>query len=93
MSEPMAYIARKDCGCIVMATVDEGHNDTNLSQIHVNEHRKHTAKDISDSIREGYIIERVTCDYVRKTPWLCQTHQAEKDKKDVLDRMQGRLIK
>lgn len=48
------YIARKpDCGCIVMAVVDEPR------------HAKDTAKEIAKCIRDGLTIERVTVGYVR----------------------------
>ena len=54
--EPMAYIARKACGCIVMACVD----------VPLPEVRKDNAKEISKAIRDGLTIERVTCEYVRQ---------------------------
>lgn len=53
--EPLAYIARKACGCFVYAGVD------------IPSTRKDTAKEIAWAIRQGYTVERVTCQYVRDT--------------------------
>jgi hypothetical protein len=78
--EPMTYIARKDCGCIVFAGVDTP------------EMRKENAKEVASCIRDGYTIERVTCQFVRETDWFCPKHRAEHDKKEVMDRMQGRML-
>ena len=49
----MAYIARKSCGCMVAAAVDEP------------DHREDTANEIAEWIRAGLTVERVTVDYVR----------------------------
>lgn len=59
--EPLAYIARKPCGCFVFAGVDtERARDGN-------------AKEIAWAIRKGYIVERVTCAFVRANwRWSCE---------------------
>lgn len=62
MDKYMAYIGRADCGCIKLAIVDNP------------EHAKDTAKEIAKAIRQGYKIERVTCDYVRNN-WDCPEHK------------------
>ena len=50
----MAYVAKcRTCGAIVMALVDDPAN--------VARH----ADDIADCIRIGYVVEHVTCQYVR----------------------------
>lgn len=54
MSEFMSYIARcPKCNAIVMACVDDP------------KHAKDTARAVAESIRDGDVIERVTCEYVR----------------------------
>lgn len=59
--EQMAYIARKACGCIVMACVDSP----------LPECRKDNAKEIGKAIKDGLTIERVTCEYVRQNMKRC----------------------
>lgn len=51
--EPMAYIARKACGCFVFAGVDMPNA------------RASNAKEIAWAMRKGYAIDRVTCQFVR----------------------------
>lgn len=51
--EPMAYIARKPCGCFVWASVD--------TPAHANDN----AKEMAWAVRKGYRVESVTCQYVR----------------------------
>lgn len=51
--EPMAYIARKACGCAVWTGVDEPSR------------RKDNADEAAWAISQGYTIDRVTCQYVR----------------------------
>lgn len=53
-TEPMAYIARRPCGCFVWAGVDEP------------SHRAGNAKEAAWAIGEGYAVDRVTCQYVRE---------------------------
>jgi hypothetical protein len=53
-AEPMAYIARAPCGCIKLATVDTP------------DRAKDNGKQIAACITDGYTVERVTCEYVRK---------------------------
>lgn len=54
-AEPMAYIARKACGCFVWAGVD------------VPAMRKDNGKEAAWAIAQGYAVDRVTCQYVRDT--------------------------
>ena len=75
----MAYIAKKPCGCIVLAVVDNP------------DHRRDVAKEVAKAIREGYIIERVTADYVREN-WRCYQHESEYLKEEVIERMQGSFL-
>jgi protein gp37 len=49
-----AYVAYKPCGCLVCATVDEPNR------------AKHTAKHLSQWVKAGYRIERVTTEFVRQ---------------------------
>jgi hypothetical protein len=59
----MAYVAKKrDCGCIVGATVD------------MPQHCKETAKDVARWIREGFIVERMESESVRLN-WHDCTHK------------------
>lgn len=51
--EPMAYIARKPCGCFVFAGVD------------LPERQNDNAKEIAWCVRHGHQVERVTCQFVR----------------------------
>jgi len=53
-AEPMAYIARKACGCFVWAGVDEP------------AHRAGNADEAAWAIGQGYTVDRVTCQYVRE---------------------------
>lgn len=59
MSESMAYIARRPCGCFCAALVDNS------------DHAKDTAKEVAKLIRDGYAVERVTVEAVRTGPWSC----------------------
>lgn len=54
-TEPMAYIARKACGCFVWAGVDEP------------PWRAGNAQKAAWAIAQGYAVDRVTCQYVRDT--------------------------
>lgn len=50
----MSYVARKRCGCIVSAIVD------------VPEMKKEIADALSEWVRAGYTVDRVTVDEVRQ---------------------------
>lgn len=63
-NEPMSYIARKSCGCIVFAMVDD-HTDNK-------EYRKDLAKELSKCVKQGLTIERVTSQYVRDNFTICK---------------------
>lgn len=41
------YIGRKPCGCVVAAAIDDEEN------------RASTAEDVSEMIRQGYVVERI----------------------------------
>lgn len=62
MDIPTSYIARCKCGCggLVFATVDDP------------SFRKDTAKEVAVMIQDGYIIERMIIEGVRKAAWGCQ---------------------
>lgn len=68
--EPMAYIAKAPCGCTKFATVDTP------------EHAKDNAKEIAWCIKQGYIIERVTCAWVREN-WRMDCDVCRKPKKQA----------
>lgn len=57
----MAYVAKKPCGCICSAVVDEPN------------HKRDVAKDVAEWIREGLTIEHVTVQHVRENfvGWQC----------------------
>jgi hypothetical protein len=57
----MSYIARCKCGCggIVFATVDKP------------KYAEDNAEEIRRQIQDGYSIERVTVEYVRRAPFGC----------------------
>lgn len=56
----MAYIGRKECGCVVCAYVDDP------------ERRKDTAKEVSNWIKWGLTVEHVTIDYANEHfTWEC----------------------
>lgn len=71
------YIARKpDCGCIVMACVDES------------AHAKDIAKEIARCVRAGLIIERVTVGYVRTHDFGCKHEERRRTKQPTLPGME-----
>lgn len=58
----MAYISRKPCGCLVMASVDDP------------KHADATAREVAKAIRQGEKVERVTVEFVREMRWRCDDH-------------------
>ena len=54
MSEPMCYVAKAQCGHYYYAAVDYP------------DMRKDLAKEIAEIISRGDIVERQTCDWMRK---------------------------
>ena len=58
----MSYVARKPCGCVTMAIVDNP------------AHAKDTAKEISKAIRLGETVDRLPVEAVRAMPWKCSEH-------------------
>ena len=65
-SESMSYIAKKPCGCLSMAIVDNP------------DHKKDVAKEISKAVRLGETVERVTTETVRTMDWKCPEHKHNK---------------
>ncbi len=63
-NESMSYIARKSCGCIVFAMVDD--HLTNK------DYRKDLARELATCVKQGLIIERVTSQYVRDNFTICK---------------------
>lgn len=59
----MAYIGRKDCGCVVAACIDD------------KEHPKYTAEDLKEFAIAGYAIERVTCEQARQMLTGCKCNK------------------
>lgn len=57
--EPMAYIGRSACGCIVEAWVDRSAR------------RDEIAEALRAMVLEGYTVERVTVEYVRENLKAC----------------------
>ena len=47
-TEPMVYLARKPCGCVVAVQVDTP------------EYSRAVAKEIGNWVRDGYTVERMT---------------------------------
>jgi hypothetical protein len=66
MSDFMCYIAREKCGCITAVCVDEP------------QYAKQTAKDISDWVKEGRTVERVTGGYAKDNFCKCPKDSAKK---------------
>ena len=62
---PMAYIGRKDCGCVVAACIDD------------KEHPKYTAEDLKEFAIAGYAIERVTCEQARQMLTGCKCNKPQ----------------
>jgi hypothetical protein len=58
--ESMAYIARKPCGCIVMAIMD-------MPDI-----RELIAERVGEAISEGLTVQRVPARVVREQGWGCK---------------------
>lgn len=53
----MAYVATKDCGCVVMVAMDMPNA------------KRENAKEIAACIRAGYNVTRMTLDEARERPW------------------------
>lgn len=61
-----AYIAKKECGCIIGTIVDDG------------KFPKEVAKALKEWVLDGYIIERTTVGYVRQHFGECEKHKPKK---------------
>lgn len=55
--DSMAYIGRAPCGCLRLAMVDKPSRSPLI------------AREVARAIRDGLTVERVTCEFVRTTPW------------------------
>lgn len=66
--EPMAYVAKAPCGCTKYAGVD------------VPAAAKDNAREIAWAIKQGYAIERVTCQWVREN-WHSECDVCRKPKR------------
>ena len=66
--DTLCYIARCLCGCggIVLAVVDTPN------------HKKETAKDVADAIKDGYTVELTTVGEVRKQGVGCK-HEKQRN--------------
>ena len=53
-TEAMAYIGRRNCGCVVAVSVDTPF------------YRRDVAKDLAEFIRRGYTVERVTVEQAKQ---------------------------
>lgn len=62
----MAYIARKRCGCVVGATVDEPQRTGHTSQV------------VAEWIVRGMTVERVTVEEARKQFVFCECKKENK---------------
>jgi len=60
--DSQTYIGLKDCGCLVMASVDSP------------DHKRETAKEIAKAIREGLNVQKLSTAFVRTMPWKCELH-------------------
>lgn len=58
MSDNYSYVARRWCGCIVAAVVDDPDNDKAIRRV--------VAREVADWIAGGYTVERVPHDVVRR---------------------------
>ena len=59
----MCYIGIKECGCVVAACVDNP------------EHKKDTAKNISDWIKDGWTTERIPVEDTRNRLSSCKCNE------------------
>lgn len=66
MSDFMCYIAKEKCGCVTAGCVDDP------------QFAKYTAKDISDWIKDGRIVERVTGTYFKNNFCKCPKYSTKK---------------
>jgi hypothetical protein len=57
----MAYVAYCKCGKLIFAAVDSP------------DHGKDNAKDIAKFVRDGFPVNRITCESVRAGEW-CKNH-------------------
>jgi hypothetical protein len=73
MSEGMAYISRKPCGCIVWAMVDEENPSP--------QYKRELARELANCIRHGETIERVTAEFVRQQKFDCPHKEPTKQRK------------
>ncbi len=65
VTEPMAYMGRKPCDCVVALTVD------------LPELKKDVAKEIGKWIRDGLTVERVSLEVARESFVICPHKKAK----------------
>ena len=58
-----SYIGQKECGCLVMAVVNNP------------DHRREVAREVSRAIRGGLQVSIVPTEQVRTMAWECETHK------------------
>lgn len=63
--EAKTYIARKPCGCLVLACYNDPLNP------------KGVAQSVKLAIASGYSVELVETEDVRKMSWFCEIHQRQ----------------
>ena len=78
MSDFMCYIAKEKCGCVTGACVDDP------------QFAKYTAKDISDWVKEGRIVERVPGQFVKDNFAICPKDPAKKYNTKVCEECEQR---
>ena len=67
--EPMAYIGFKPCGCVMFVAAE------------LPELAKDIAECVAETVEDGGRVERVTCETVRQTAFICPKHKAENEAK------------
>ena len=72
MSDIMCYIGIKKCGCVVAACVDNP------------EHKKDIAKNISDWVKDGLTIERISVEDARNRLSCCKCDEVQATKQEDL---------
>ena len=61
----MSYVARKPCGCVSMAIVDNP------------DHKREVAREVAKAVRLGETVDRLPVEDVRTMPWKCSQHSSK----------------
>jgi len=61
----MSYVARKPCGCVSMAIVDNP------------DHKGEVAREVAKAVRLGETVDRLPVEDVRTMPWKCSQHSSK----------------